>query len=226
MTTDLSPTGRPRRARGSITAEAILDAAEELAAEGLDALTVRAVTSSIQASPMAFYRHFPTKDALVDALLDRVLGRFEAPPHTDDWVGDLRAFAANHRRILQRHPWAITTLFSHPNPGLNAARIGEEALRILERGGITGDEAVATFSGLIALNYGWSAFSTAREALGSAGDERPPLGDVLASLPAEEFPLTVRSASSMGGYGSDAHFEIVLAQLLAGIETTGQAESP
>ena len=216
MTHNPSGTDRQRRPRGSITAEAILDAAEELAAEGLDALTVRAVTSSIQASPMAFYRHFTTKDALVDALLDRVLGRFQAPPLTDEWVADLRAFAGNHRRILQEHPWAITTLFTHPNPGLNAARIGEEALRILERGGIGGDRAIATFSGIIALNYGWSAFATARERDGT-GDPGPALDDVLSALPVEEFALTVQSAESMSNYGSDTHFEIVLDQLLAGI---------
>ena len=169
---------------------------------------------------MAFYRHFETKDALVDALLDRVLGRFEPPTITDDWAADLRAFAINHRRILQDHPWAITPLFSHPNPGLDAARIGEEALRILQRGGITGDQGVAIFSGIIALNYGWTAFTTARDApRGDHTDPVPPLADVLSALPAEQFPLTIQVAEAMGNYGSDRHYELVLDQLLAGIQT-------
>jgi len=219
MTSSSDRSSRRRRPRGSITTAGILDAAEELAIEGLEALTVRSITSSIQASPMAFYRHFPTKDALVDALLDRVLGRFESPPVTDDWVADLRAFAVNHRRILQDHPWAITPLFSRPNPGLNAARIGEAALHILQRGGVTGDRAVAVFSGIVALNYGWSSFAAARDAVRPAGeyDEPPPLGDVLAALPVDEFPLTVAVAESMGRYGSDAHYDIALDRLLVGI---------
>jgi AcrR family transcriptional regulator len=220
MATDPESSVRRRRPRGSITAAAILDAAEDLAAEGLEALTIRSVTSAIRASPMAFYRHFETKDALVDALLDRVLGRFEPPTITDDWAADLRTLAINHRRILQDHPWAITALFGHPNPGLNAARIGEEALRILQRGGITGDQAVATFSGLLALNYGWTAFTTARDAArGNDTDPAPALADVLSALPAAEFPLTIQVADAMGNYGSDRHYGLALDQMVAGIQT-------
>jgi AcrR family transcriptional regulator len=213
------PPARSRRPRGSITSRGILDVAERLAADGIDAVTVRAVASALQASPMALYRHFATKDALVDALLDRVLGRFQPPPTTDDWVEDLRAFAVNHRRILRDHPWAITPLFSHPAPGLNAVRIGESALGILQRGEVTGDRAVAIFSGILALNYGWSAFTSARDAVRPAGeyDEPPPLGDALAALPADEFPLTVAVAGAMGGFGTDGHYGIVLDGLLAGI---------
>lgn len=207
---------RTRLPRGSITAAAILEAAEVLAADGIDTVTVRAVTARLEASPMAFYRHFATKDALVDALLDRVLGRFEPPPVTDDWAADLETFAVNHRRVLRDHPWAITALFTRPNPGLNAARIGEEALRILDRGGIVGEVAVATFSGILSLNYGWSAFTAARDAARTEEDEPPTLSDVLRQLPSEEFPLTLKVADSMGNYGSDSHYRIALGQLLAG----------
>ena len=52
------------------------------------------------ASPMALYRYFATKDELVDAMLDRVLGRIELRPPTDDWLADLTAFAAAHRAVL------------------------------------------------------------------------------------------------------------------------------
>ena len=228
MTSRTKQSPRTRRPRGSLTADGILEAAEELALDGIDTVTVRAVTARMKASPMAFYRHFATKDALVDALLDRVLGRFEPPPASDDWGQDLRAFAESHRQVLRDHSWAIAALFSHPAPGLNAVRIGEAALGILQRGGVTGDRAVAVFSGIIALNYGWSAFTTARAATDlSSGDEEPPLRDVLAALPVEEFPLTVAVAEAMGGFGADTHYRIALDRLLAGVETaevTGGAD--
>ncbi|QCP00817.1 hypothetical protein FCN77_20050 [Arthrobacter sp. 24S4-2] len=60
--------------------------------------------------------------------------------------------------MLRDHPWAITPLIGHPYPGPNALPIGEAALRILRRAGITGDPAVAAFSGIVALNYGWATF--------------------------------------------------------------------
>src|SRR3954465_5122971 len=97
-------TGRTRRPRGSLTPEVILDAAEAVAAHGFDKLTMRAVAARLDAVPMALYNHFATKDELVDALLDRVLSRFEAEPAAGDWTKDLRRFARAHRRLLVEHP--------------------------------------------------------------------------------------------------------------------------
>ncbi len=162
MTSAPPPT---RRARSSLTAREILAAAEKVAAAGLDALTMRAVALELKASPMALYRYFATKDALVDALLDGALGRIAVPDTTDDWRHDLAAFARAHRAVLEDNSWAVIPLFSHPNPGPNAFTIGGVAFAILARGGSVGDPAVADFSAILALNYGWCAFGTSREKL-------------------------------------------------------------
>src|SRR3954469_25217475 len=111
-----SPQPRTRRPRGSLSPEVILDAAEAVAGQGFDALSMRAVADRLGAAPMALYNHFATKEQLVDALLDRVLSRFEPEPATDDWTADLRRFARAHRRLLVQHPWAVAPLFNQPNP--------------------------------------------------------------------------------------------------------------
>jgi len=181
------PHPRPRRPRGSLTPERILDAAEALAEQGFGAVSMRGVAGRLGAAPMALYNHFGTREQLVGALLDRVLGRFAPDPPTDDWAEDLRRFARAHRRLLSVHPWAVAPLFAKPIPGPSAQRIGGHALAILERGGHTGDRAIAAFSGLIALNYGWSSF-----AVGS-------------------------DLESRDGYGSDEHYELVLGALVDGL---------
>jgi AcrR family transcriptional regulator len=181
---------------------------------------MRAVAARLEAVPMALYNHFATKDELVDALLDRVLSRFEPAPPTDDWIEDLRAFARAHRRLLAAHPWAVAPLFTQPNPGLSAVRIGEHALGILGRGGLPDDRAVAAFSGLIAINYGWSSFTAARDL-----DPGGPSHDVTAMLrrlPREAFPRTVDVAEAMGAYGSDDHYEFVLGQFLGGLRCAAE----
>jgi AcrR family transcriptional regulator len=207
---------RTRRPRGSLGPEVILDAAEAIAsAQGFEALSMRAVAGRLGAVPMALYNHFSTKEQLVAALLDRVLGRFEPPAETGDWIEDLRSFARAHRRLLAEHPWAVSPLFSSPSPGLGAVRIGELALRILRRGGVGGGRAVAVFSGIVALNYGWSSFTTARDL-----DPGGPAHDVeamLTALPAEAFPLTAGVAAEMGAYGGDEHYELVLDLVLRGL---------
>lgn len=214
-------TGRTRRPRGSITPEAILDAAEAVARQRVDALTMRAVAARLGAVPMALYNHFATKEQLVDALLDRVLGRFEPEPATDDWAHDLRRFARAHRRLLVRHPWAVAPLFTQPNPGLSAVRIGELALGILRRGGLSDARAVAAFSGIIALNYGWSSFTAARD-LDPEGPSHD-VGAMLAQLPPSQFPLTVDVAAELGAYGSDNHYDFVLDGLLGGLRATADS---
>ena len=91
---------RTRRPRGSLTPDGILDAAEAVAAQGFEALTMRAVAVRLEAAPMALYNHFATKEQLVDALLDRVLSRFEPAPPSDDWIEDLRRSRGARRRLV------------------------------------------------------------------------------------------------------------------------------
>jgi len=199
-----------RRPRGSLTRELILDAAERVTAGGFEGLSMRAVAAEAGAAPMALYNHFPTKDALLAALLDRVLGRVDAGPATADWRADLRGFALAHRRVLATHPWAVIPLFTHAAPGPNATRVGEDCFGILARGGIGGEAAVAAFSGILALNYGWSAFTTSRP------DDDTLAADLVA-LPPEQFPHTVGLAGSLAAYGSESHYELALAALVSGL---------
>jgi AcrR family transcriptional regulator len=199
---------RTRRPRGSLSPEVILEAAERVAEQGFDGLSMRAVASRLGAVPMALYNHFATKEQLVAALLDRVLARFEPPPETGDWVADLRAFAHAHRRLLAEHAWAVAPIFTNPSPGLSSVRIGELAMQILTRGGLSNREAVAAFSGLIAINYGWASFTVQRDL---------DIESMLKALPAERFPLTVQTAAAWGDYGSDADYEFVLGTFLGGL---------
>jgi AcrR family transcriptional regulator len=204
---------KSRKPRGSLSPEVILDAAERIAStQGFEALTMRAVAAELDAAPMALYRHVATKDDLVDGLLDRVLGRFEVPTPTRSWREDLKAFARAHRRLLMAHQWAVASLFQHPNPGLNATRIGELAFAILRRARLSDAEAVATFSGVIALNYGWAGFAVPRTSAAAAA-----ITAGMRSLPRDLYPHTVELAAEMGRYASDRHYEIVLDQLLEGV---------
>jgi AcrR family transcriptional regulator len=208
-------TARTRRPRGSLGPEVILDAAEAIARDGFGAVTMRAVAARLGAAPMALYNHFATKEELVAALLDRVLGRFEPAPPTADWPADVRAFARAHRRLLSDHPWAVAPLFAQPEPGVRAVRIGEIALAILRRGGLSTPDAVAAFSGIVALNYGWASFTTARD-LAPAGPSQEVVA-TLAALPPDAFPLTLEAAGELASYGSDRHYDFVLDRLVAGL---------
>jgi AcrR family transcriptional regulator len=203
---------RTRRTRNSLAIPGILDAAELVASSGMQSLTIRAVADELGSSPMGLYRYVAGKEELVEALLDRVLGRMPVVSETEDPLADLAAFATAHRDLLLAHPWAVPGLIAHPMPGPNAVPIGEQALRILHRAGVDDDRAVATFSGVIALNYGWVSFSIAR----SAAEAAPSLRRI-ASGPGGDFPYTIAVGEAMGRFGGDDHYVIVLTELLSGL---------
>ena len=61
------------------TRAAILSTAWRLfAADGLDGISMRRIAERIGVTPMALYRHFPSKDAIVDALVAQAFARWEA----------------------------------------------------------------------------------------------------------------------------------------------------
>jgi AcrR family transcriptional regulator len=62
-----------------------LQAAFRLAdANGLPALTMRALGNHLGVDPTAVYRHFPIQERLVDAVLDAILGEASLPPEAPD----------------------------------------------------------------------------------------------------------------------------------------------
>ena len=96
----------------------MVQAAFELAdAEGLDALTIRAVASRLGATPMSLYRHVSNKDDLLDALVERMYGEFESPdPRRPDWRAELRRRASSVRAVLVRHPWSVALIETRAGP--------------------------------------------------------------------------------------------------------------
>lgn len=202
-----------RRARNSLSADVILDAAERLAAARPRELSIREIATELGSSPMALYRHFSNKDELINSLLNRVLARFTFSESDVDWKEDLENFAIAHKKVLDDHPWALPLLFSNPAPGTAASRIGEVAFSILRRGGITGVQAVATFSGIIALNYGWSSFVNAQDRAVIGGNQDASLEDQIGALPSEEFPFTRELSAELAQYGAHSHYTSILTML-------------
>jgi AcrR family transcriptional regulator len=103
LTTGAEPTGSTR--------QRILDTALELfAAHGFAATTTRELAERLGFTKAALYYHFPTKDALLRALVEPVMGQLTAlvdgPGELPDDAGRARllteylAVIAEHRRLL------------------------------------------------------------------------------------------------------------------------------
>ncbi|WP_226362742.1 TetR/AcrR family transcriptional regulator [Pseudonocardia sp. ICBG1142] len=118
----------------------LLAAAREL---GFSDLTVGAVTARVGVKYSTFYRHFPSLEALVAALVDDVVtdGVF---PATDEgrWQEQMLAFAAATFDVMAEHPGlapAMVRLPESPEALLSAFRRLTD--RLLESG-FTAEDAV------------------------------------------------------------------------------------
>jgi AcrR family transcriptional regulator len=116
-TTSLGVPGMALRKPKAERRAEILDAAIALAdAEGLAALTMRAVAQQVGVTAMALYGYFPDKDSLLDAMADRVIGEV-APgpfPALTGWRDRLLALAELARVMAREHPSVIQYLFTKP----------------------------------------------------------------------------------------------------------------
>ena len=97
--------------REPLTRERALAAAVVLAdAEGLGALTMRRLASTLDVEAMSLYHHVPNKDAILDGMVDLVYAEIDTPSPGEDWKPALRRRAQSMRAVLLRHPWAISLM--------------------------------------------------------------------------------------------------------------------
>src|SRR3954470_17648967 len=115
------PTRRGRRPRHA-PAEIVAAAVALADADGLDAVSMRAVAARLGAGAMSLYTYVPDKDALVAAMLETVSGEERLsrdPPPPSAPSGDCRPalslLARQQRALLHRHPWVVDAL-SHRQP--------------------------------------------------------------------------------------------------------------
>ena len=101
---------RSRPTRGpkpTLTPDDVVQAAVAIADEqGLGAVTMQAVSARLGFTTMAVYRYFPSKEALLDAIVDAGMGLPPRPPEPrGDWRAEVARWAHAKRAMLIARPW-------------------------------------------------------------------------------------------------------------------------
>jgi AcrR family transcriptional regulator len=192
--------------------------------EGLDALSMRHLASSLGTGTTSLYRYVRNKEELLTLMVDAVNAGdpFGSAPR-GDWRSTFALLARAHRRQLLAHPWLVAEISSRPAIGPNTLRAADAA------------SSVALGMGLDAMNAGSVVATLLRYVRGAVADE-------LAELDAERrtgltqdqwrrsiAPYVIEVVES-GRYPSfasviaspdptdDEQFEFGLARLLDGFE--------
>jgi AcrR family transcriptional regulator len=112
---ETAPPVAPRR---GLDFEQIVQAAVAIAdAEGLEAVTMRRVASTLGTGAMSLYRHVPDKNTLVLLMIDEALAEAWSGggmTHSGDWRTDLRALATSSWAVMRAHHWLPEALLTRP----------------------------------------------------------------------------------------------------------------
>lgn len=123
-----------------LTRDDVLDAALALAqAEGVDAVTMRAVAARLDVTPMALYRHVGDKQGLLDGLVERLLDELPTPSPSEDWRGQLVVLMGALREAARRYPEAFLMLLRRPATTPSALRRRDSVYDLLRAAGVTED---------------------------------------------------------------------------------------
>lgn len=103
--------GVPRRplSRGRIVAAALRLVDER----GLPQLTVRALGEALGCEAMSVYHHFPSKQHLLDALVEQAIAGVPEPPPGFDAFARLRFLGIEYRAIAHRHRQLLPLIALH-----------------------------------------------------------------------------------------------------------------
>jgi AcrR family transcriptional regulator len=118
----------------------ILDAALAIAdADGLEAVSMRAVAARVGVSAMALYPHVGSKAALLDGLVGRLLTELTAhatAKPVESWREGLRAMGGAARLVARAHPGSFGLLLARPSVTADAAHAVDSVYQGLLAAGV------------------------------------------------------------------------------------------
>jgi AcrR family transcriptional regulator len=124
-------------------------------AEGLDAVSMRKVASTLNAGTMSLYRYVTSRDELVALMIDHVYSAFSARPRTGDWRLDLAEAARRIRDVTLDHPWLAGRSVARLGLGPNFVRMLDSTLALVEGYGMSVDQMLDVLATLQAFVQGY-----------------------------------------------------------------------
>jgi AcrR family transcriptional regulator len=212
-------TPRARREVDRIVAAAI----EVADREGLEALSMRRLASSLGTGTTSLYRYVRSKEELLTLMVDAVNAADLKSPPRGDWRATFTNLARAHRQQLLAHPWLVAEIASRPAIGPNTLRAADEILGIAIGMGVDPTTAGSVVATLLRFVRGAAADELAeldaQRRTGMTQEQwrqtiAPYVRSVIDSGRFPSFTSVVKSADPT----DDEQFEFGLARLLDGFE--------
>jgi len=202
-----APTSRrrpPAAPPAPLSRERIVAAALEVIAEtGLAAFSMRKLGERLGREAMSLYHHFPSKQHLLDALVELAIASVEVPEPGPDPEAQLRQCMYSYRAMARRWPALFPLVAVHRLNTPTGVRYIESILRLVRAVDPDPEHAARTFRALGYYLVGAGLEETAGYARGPSAAEPVSEGFI-----ARECPLLIESAPFFQAPHWDATFDL------------------
>ena len=199
----------------------------------MDAASIRGIAALVGVAPNAVYTYFPDKAAVVEALVERLLGEVDHDAFTDrsrPWRERVEGLALELRERLSAHPGAVPLLVGGPLNGGHALAINERLLQLLADAGLDPDDAARAAYLLFAYVVGSIALEVSDA---PHPGPLPPEAErvatrqvVFSATSTESFPLSAAAATMRAGYISTEQYLWRLHRILDGLTAWVSSTAP
>ncbi|WP_427890328.1 TetR/AcrR family transcriptional regulator C-terminal domain-containing protein [Kribbella sp. GL6] len=150
-------------ARETLSREQIVAAAMQvLDAEGVAGLSMRKLAARLGAGATSLYWHVPTKDDLIDLLIDEVWGEIDVPePDLAGWRSGALLFGHSLRSAILRHPWLPEVMYTRPSIGPKAMRLGARGVVLFGAAGFSDREVDLALGSVMSYALGTASAEVA-----------------------------------------------------------------
>jgi len=215
------PAGDEDRRRTLTRERVVAEALTVIAAEGVDALSMRALAIRLGVVPGALYRHVRNKEQLHDLVLDGVLAEVDYQlDRTLAWTEQIKTLAHRLRTVLENHPGIAGLLKTRDPLGPHSLALAEAFLAPLHAAGFPARETGLAFSLIYdyTLGFALSSPTSVNEQRVRDAATRSKLHAFLRSLPADRFPTLVALGEHVWVDNRDERFAAGLDTLIDGLE--------
>jgi AcrR family transcriptional regulator len=178
--------------------------------EGLDALNMRRLAAEAGVKPMSLYHHFPSKDAILDAVGEELAATALSDSGAEgEWQDRVRVLFTQLYGVVRRHPRALPLISRAVVRTPSGRRWMEELMQTLLIAGFDPACAAAVYHtlGAYTLGVGYAGLLSLETPLGAITGEP--------ALNWSDFPAMLKVGLRLAVWDHAGEFEIGLDVLLA-----------
>jgi AcrR family transcriptional regulator len=217
--------------RTTLTRQSVVDQALTLIAqEGIEALTMRALSTRLGVVPGALYRHVRSKEQLQDLLVDGVLAEIDCDINPAlPWTEQIKGLAHRLRKALEDHPGVAGLLKTHDPLGPHSLTLAEAFLLPLHHAGFPHHEAGLAFFLILDYTIGFEVSSprlSPNEQRVQDAATRKRLHEFFRSLPDDRFPTLAALGEHIWLNNRNERFTAGITALVDGLERAQRPPPP